>query len=497
MHPLVEKLIFVSFCLLRIKGWLTVLWNVFIYFAAPVIVMKWPKTVGNLICMNLIGTPGKSASDPQAAGIENASTFEVQVQQKSIEKDNGEAKEEEQEAKIVRGWHICPSASRSRGFGDGQPIFIICNGSFGSLAESWRVDFFQKLGEQYHVMAFDYRGFGGSDQLNYVTEASMVDDVLAVYNYVEENAVKSSSVFLWGHGVGSGAVSTAASLLTQRGQKRMPTGVILSGSFFNLEDFIKKHKWFLWSGLPFYERLFLDAVQTSEFRFLNNQHILDIRAPVAILHADDDELAPFASAFRLYEESKRRKNGFFRQFYGLIGHRGIGHRGLATADDLHIVLDCFMDKCDSLSKSEVTEKNENENELKSRERAHSDELKGRSDFLFLETPNSPTREEDSGRLSIRGSRNAPSTRGSRNAPSIRGSRNAPSNPSSPTTTDDEGEVEGIHFYSEVEDVVNRKKDVDDDDDDDDGDNRDDADDDVANNDEVEFKIKSPLEETEI
>ena len=82
--------------------------------------------------------------------------------------------------------------------------------------------------------------------------------------------------------------------------------------------------------------------------------------------------------------------------------------------------------------------------------------------------------------------------------SLRGSRNAPSNTSSPTMTDEEGEVEGIHFYSEVEDVVDRKKDVDDDDEDDDGDNRDDAaDDDDVNNDEVEFRIKSPLEETEI
>ena len=56
--------------------------------------------------------------------------------------------------------------------------------------------------------------------------------------------------------------------------------------FLNINDF---HR-FLHLGIPFYERLFLDAVQTAGFEFLNNEHILDIAAPVAIIHADDDEV---------------------------------------------------------------------------------------------------------------------------------------------------------------------------------------------------------------
>ena len=44
------------------------------------------------------------------------------------------------------------------------------------------------------------------------------------------------------------------------------------------------------AGIPFYENLFLDAVETSGFKFLNNQHILEINTPVVIIHADDDEV---------------------------------------------------------------------------------------------------------------------------------------------------------------------------------------------------------------
>jgi len=359
---------------------------------APLMVVKWPKSVGTFLMLNCLGTPGKWATDPQEAGIENGANFEVQVEQKidkdkaeEIEKvkdkDDGDEEEEAEgksQSKIVKGWHIFPDECKALDFSGSGPIFIFCHGSFGTMAESYRVDFYQRLSQKSHVITFDYRGFGESDSIAQVTEDSMVEDVLAIYAFVESKVRKSSSVFLWGHGVGSGAVAHAASLLTQQGQPPLLTGVILSGTFFNIEDLIKKHKWFFWSGVTLYERLFLDAVKVSGFQFMNNEYILDIAAPVAILHADDDEMVPFTSAFRLYEESKRRKNGFLRQFYGLIGSRGIGHRGLATAADLDIVLDCFMDKCDSLSKPELSTGNINKNMV---------DFKSRTDFLFLETPN--------------------------------------------------------------------------------------------------------------
>jgi len=452
MHHLAEKILFVALLAIRIKGYLTILWNIFVYIVYPVIVMQWPKTVGSFLCLNFLGTPGKWSSDPLAAGLENATNFQVEVEQKiKAEEEEGEEQEEAAivEAKVVQGWHISPPIAvkgqkgncRSReaskekmpgiemdkkfGFNDGRPIFIMCHESFGTIAESWRVAFYERISEKYHVIAFDYRGFGTSDNL-VVTENSMVEDVIAVCNYVEKNLDKSSRVFLWGHGFGSGAAAHAASLLTQRAQHSPLAGVILSGTFFNIEDLIKTHKWFFWSGIPFYERLFLDAVQTAGFEFLNNEHILEIAAPVAIIHADDDEMVPFTSAFRLYEESKRRKNGFLRQFYGLIGSRGIGHRGLATAADLDIVLDCFMDKCDSLSNSATHAVGINKNE---------NQLKSRADLLYLETTNDPLK--------------ASSSRSSQ----LSGSWKASLNP----MLNKEGEVKGIHFYNEL--VEKRAKNV--------------------------------------
>ena len=72
--------------------------------------------------LNCLGTPGKWATDPQEAGIENGANFEVQVEQKidkdkaeEIEKvkdkDDGDEEEEAEgksQSKIVKGWHIFP-----------------------------------------------------------------------------------------------------------------------------------------------------------------------------------------------------------------------------------------------------------------------------------------------------------------------------------------------------------------------------------------------------
>ena len=37
------------------------------------------------------------------------------------------------------------------------------------------------------MIAFDYRGFGNSGRLPHVTEATLVDDVLSVFDYVMNN----------------------------------------------------------------------------------------------------------------------------------------------------------------------------------------------------------------------------------------------------------------------------------------------------------------------
>ena len=87
-------------------------------FTKTVIVMQWPKTVGSFLCLNFLGTPGKWSSDPLAAGLENATNFQVEVEQKiKAEEEEGEEQEEAAivEAKVVQGWHISPPIGEHTG----------------------------------------------------------------------------------------------------------------------------------------------------------------------------------------------------------------------------------------------------------------------------------------------------------------------------------------------------------------------------------------------
>jgi len=275
-------------------------------------------------------------------------------------------------------WYIGPAESYKKDlaerFVDKRPIIIFCHGSYGTRAESWRVSLYNVLAQQYHVIAFDYRGFGdssapprssassrsstsSSSSSTRVSEDSMVDDVISVFHHVVNHT--KGAVMLWGHGLGSGVVCHATARLsgdrtlafnsaappgrakTGGRPSSSPTGVILSGTFFNFQDLIKKHRWFYWSGIPFYEQLFLDSVSKAGFECCNNEHLAQINSPVSILQSEDDQIVNFTSAFRLYKYGQNisRRSGHQRNFFGFLGKQGIGHSGLAQLPGLDIIME--------------------------------------------------------------------------------------------------------------------------------------------------------------
>ena len=53
----------------------------------------------------------------------------------------------------------------------------------------------------YHIIAFDYRGYG--DSTGTPTEIDVVKDALFTYNYIQKVA-PSASIYIWGHSLGTG-----------------------------------------------------------------------------------------------------------------------------------------------------------------------------------------------------------------------------------------------------------------------------------------------------
>lgn len=75
----------------------------------------------------------------------------------------------------------------------GAKIIFYMHGNSGSRAASHRVELYNVLRAQgYHVIAFDYRGYGDSLP-NSPTETGLVNDAIAVYKYIQ--SVTKNPVF--------------------------------------------------------------------------------------------------------------------------------------------------------------------------------------------------------------------------------------------------------------------------------------------------------------
>lgn len=80
------------------------------------------------------------------------------------------------------------------------PVILYLHGNTGSRAASHRVEMYQLLRNLgYHVIAFDYRGYGDSTRIG-PTESGVVRDAIAVYNYIL--SVTKSPIIAWGHSLG-------------------------------------------------------------------------------------------------------------------------------------------------------------------------------------------------------------------------------------------------------------------------------------------------------
>lgn len=82
----------------------------------------------------------------------------------------------------------------------GAKIVFYMHGNSGSRAASHRIELYQVLREQgYHVIAFDYRGYGDSLPPS-PTETGLVNDAIAVYKYI--TSVTKNPIAAWGHSLG-------------------------------------------------------------------------------------------------------------------------------------------------------------------------------------------------------------------------------------------------------------------------------------------------------
>ena len=117
-------------------------------------------------------------------------------------------------------WHVLPIKYSTMSpstelfpsyLSDGLPIIIYGHGNTGSRAVYHRVELYKLLARKnFHVIAFDYRGFGDSGGI--ATEFGLSEDMFLMWNWTVSRAPKSK-IIIFGHSLGCAPTAQVAGLL--------------------------------------------------------------------------------------------------------------------------------------------------------------------------------------------------------------------------------------------------------------------------------------------
>jgi abhydrolase domain-containing protein 12 len=95
-------------------------------------------------------------------------------------------------------------------------IIVYLHGNTSDRTEFHRCGTYQLLSEMnFHVLAVDYRGYG--DSTGRPTEDGVVSDAKTIYNYARNYLDPTTSVYVWGHSMGTGVAARAVAELCDAG----------------------------------------------------------------------------------------------------------------------------------------------------------------------------------------------------------------------------------------------------------------------------------------
>ncbi|XP_077302964.1 lysophosphatidylserine lipase ABHD12 isoform X2 [Arctopsyche grandis] len=244
------------------------------------------------------------------------------------------------------------------------PVILYVHGNANHRGSGHRLELYKVLQDlQYHIIAFDYRGYGDSSRSE-VTEIGIVEDMINVYRWVLEKVQSQNTsergavpVYVWGHSLGTGISTHALSVLaadiaTSDNQNdiyqlREPNGLILESPFNNMFDEFEDHfigKIYSW--LPWFDWMILKAIDKSNITFKSDEYITSFASPVLILHAKDDFIVPYHLGFKLYNSAIQYRSSEYGevQFKGFESSDKLGHKYICRAQELPTLINTFVTK---------------------------------------------------------------------------------------------------------------------------------------------------------
>lgn len=278
---------------------------VLMYVLIPVIIKLCPSIQAKLVYLNFVRVPYFiDLKRPLDQGLNHTHNFYL----------------EPEPGFRIGVWHTVPSHLWKEAQGQGgrwfesslssQAVILYLHGNAGTRGGDHRVQLYKVLSSLgFHVVAFDYRGWGDSDGVP--SESGMTSDALLVYDWIKTRLDKTP-LYIWGHSLGTGVATNLVRRLCERGSP--PDALILESPFTNIREEAKSHPFSaVYRFLPGFDWFFLDAISANDIHFASDDNVNHISCPVLILHAEDDSVVPFHLGKKLYSLASRSQS--------LVGHK--------------------------------------------------------------------------------------------------------------------------------------------------------------------------------
>lgn len=303
-----------------------------VYVGIPVSIRASSWLQQALIYVHHIRTPlFGNISNPTEFGLRNARQFELLHTSDGCE---------------IEAWQVLPKTySRSSehdyiaALSDGAPIILYLHGNTGTRATYHRVELYKYLAEErgYHVITFDYRGFGNSQC--FPSETGMMEDGYLVWRWLRKHAA-NSRVYIWGHSLGSAAATYLTKELSL--SQETPSGLVLDAPFTNIIDAATTHP----IGLAFWPVQGIVrylVYEAFEERFESVSRLEHITCPLLILHGRNDFIIPFEQGRKMYDTALESRKG--KPELGEVSFVDCGnttHKNNFVSPHVHRALDRFI-----------------------------------------------------------------------------------------------------------------------------------------------------------
>ncbi|MDP9082321.1 MAG: alpha/beta hydrolase [Pseudomonadota bacterium] len=173
----------------------------------------------------------------------------------------------------------------------------------------------------FNVLEIDYRGFGLTP--GEASEAAMIEDAEAAYQYLLARGVPADRIILLGHSLGSGPAVVLAT-------RHSTAALVLFGAFTSIPDAAADR-------YPFLPLRMAVGVQ-----FDSLARIGGVRMPVVIAHSRSDSLVPYSHALKLFAAAHEPKELLTFEASDSDGFGGHVDALFDHADRLRTVLAKFL-----------------------------------------------------------------------------------------------------------------------------------------------------------